>query len=228
MAQLHLEPLGPEGLIDSGAEEELFRRVGQEAAKKVLLSRWQTADEVRELQCEVCAERLKPLGAKPKSLRTLCGTMVVQRQVYYCAWCQRTAAPLDERLGVEESGITPGLMRVICRSALELPYEQSQRLLSDTLGFSPCSGREVERIAKRHGARIERLAAAEQAGSAAAGLKKRQKPRYITAIDAAMMMRVSLPLPPTLLGANKWPPLAIVSGSICSPELWMKGISVWL
>ncbi|MGH9882819.1 MAG: ISKra4 family transposase, partial [Pyrinomonadaceae bacterium] len=168
------------------AEEELFRRVGQEAAKEVLVSRWQAADKVRELQCAVCAERLKPLGAKQKSLRTLCGAMTVKRQVYYCGQCQRTEAPLDQRLGVEASGITPGLMRVICRSALELAYEQSQRLLSDTLGFSPCSAREVERIAKRHGGRIERLAG-EQPGGAAGALKKSNKPRYITAIDAAMI-----------------------------------------
>ena len=182
-----MEPLGAEGLIDSGAEEELFRRVGQEAAKEVLVRRWQAADEVRELQCGICAYRLKPLGAKPKRLRTICGTMSVKRQVYYCAQCQRTEAPLDQRLGVAGSGITPGLMRVICRSALELAYEQSQRLLRDTLGFAPCSAREVERIAKRHGDRIERLQGAAQADSAAQGLKKKQKPRYITAIDAAMI-----------------------------------------
>jgi len=149
LGQLHLEPLGPEGLIDSGAEEELFRRAGQEAAKEVLGARWEGADKVRELQCEHCAARLKPLGAKQKKLRTLCGVMAVKRQVYYCGGCQRTVALLDQRLGVEESGITPGLMRMICRSALELAYEQSQKLLNDTLGFSPCSAREVERIAKK-------------------------------------------------------------------------------
>src|SRR5262245_43662702 len=68
----------------------------------------------------------------------------------------QTKAPLDRRLGVESSGMTPGLMRLVCRTALELPYQQSQRLLNDTLGFTPCSAREIERIAKEHGQRIEK------------------------------------------------------------------------
>jgi hypothetical protein len=46
-------------------------------------------------------------------------------------------------------------MRVICRVALELAYKQSADLLADALGFLPCSAREVERIAKRHGARMD-------------------------------------------------------------------------
>jgi hypothetical protein len=187
LAQLTLEPLAPEGAIDSGAEEELFRRLGREAAKEALRLRWQAADEVRESPCcGSCGQALKALGAKPKRLRTLCGSLTMQRRVYYCEPCQQTEAPLDQRLGVVESGITPGLMRVICRSALELAYEQSQSLLHDTLGFSPCSAREVERIAKKHGARIERLAAG-QSVAVVSQRKKRPKPRFITAIDAAMI-----------------------------------------
>lgn len=187
LGQLHLAPLACEGLIDSGAEEELFRRAGQEAAKEVLAARWQAADGLREMSCEACEKRMRRLGARSKRLRTLCGVLEVERQVYYCARCQRTAVPLDRRLGVEESGTTPGLMRVICRSALELAYEQSQKLLSDTLGFSPGSARAVERIAKKHGEKIERLQSGEQSSSVARGSKRSRKPRYSIAIDAVLI-----------------------------------------
>ena len=51
--------------------------------------------------------------------------------------------------------MTPGLTRVVCRTALELAYQQSQQLLTDTLGFSPCSAREIERLAKQHGQALE-------------------------------------------------------------------------
>ena len=63
---------------------------------------------------------------------------------------------LDERLGVKDTGITPGRQRVIGRVALEMAYEQTRSLLKDTLGFVPCSSREIERIANRHGKEIEK------------------------------------------------------------------------
>jgi hypothetical protein len=87
---------------------------------------------------------------------------------------------------VSQTGLTAGLMRVICRTALELPYEQSQQLLTDTLGFSPCSAREMERVAKLHGQQIEQL----QAGAdKARPVRQRRRPRptYCLAIDGTMI-----------------------------------------
>lgn len=95
-----------------------------------------------------------------------------------------THAPLDRRLGTDETGITPGLMRVICRVALELAYEQSANLLADTLGFSPCSPREVERIAKRHGAKMDYKERVETMRSRPTG---RKGAVYCLAIDGVMI-----------------------------------------
>jgi len=183
-----LEPLGLDGGIDSGAEEELFRRMGQEAAKDALVKRWQEADRVVDFECGSCGRKAKRLGTRVRRMQSLCGSMKIERQVYYCAECQRTEVPLDERLGIGECGMTPGLMRVVCRTALELAYEQSQKLLSDTLGFTPCSAREVERIAKEHGGKIESLM--NQRGLSeivSAHVRRRRKARYCLAIDGVMI-----------------------------------------
>lgn len=183
LGELRLEPLKPEEGIDAGAEEELFRRSGQQAAATALARRWEQADEMAECVCRGCQGRMKALGQRPKQLRTLCGGVVVKRQVYYCSRCRQTRARLDERLGVDRTGITPGLTRVICRTALELAYQQSQQLLTDTLGFSPCSAREVERLAKQHGQALEGWQAVEP----------REKPKavgrgiYCLAIDGVMI-----------------------------------------
>jgi hypothetical protein len=189
LEQLHLEPVSPEGVIDAGAEEELFRRVGQQAARQALVQRWEQADEVAsEPECEGCGQRMKALGKRSKQVRTLCGEGMIQRHVYYCSGCRRTQVPLDQRLGLEQSGMTPGLGRVVCRTALELAYQQSQRLLTDTLGFSPCSAREVERIAKQHGQGLEaRLA--EQSGPERRMTRPGSTARvhYCLAIDGVMI-----------------------------------------
>jgi hypothetical protein len=41
---VNLEQLSGVGAIDSGAEEELFRRIGQHAAGELLVKTWQDAD----------------------------------------------------------------------------------------------------------------------------------------------------------------------------------------
>lgn len=184
---MSLEQLGGAGSIDSGAEEELFRRVGQQAAGKLLTERWQEADAGSIEQCEQCKESMKPMGRRKKTLQTVCGAVKIDRRVYYCAQCGQTKAPLDRRLGVESSGMTPGLMRLVCRTALELPYQQSQRLLNDTLGFTPCSAREIERIAKEHGQRIENSQFEEKAAEQKQDTRTQRNIRYCLAIDGVMI-----------------------------------------
>jgi len=186
MGEMQLDALEGEGEIDTGAEEELFRRVGRQAAASALGRRWEQAD-AGEPVCRRCGGELKNLGPRSKTVQTVCGPVAVRRRVFYCRRCQQTRVPLDERLGVEDSGLTPGLMRLLCRTALELPYEQSQALLNDTLGFTPCSAREAERVAQRHGERLEQQKAAlttPRRLSRPAGVSKRL---YCLAIDGTMI-----------------------------------------
>jgi hypothetical protein len=147
--------------------------------------RWEQADGGTPV-CGQCGGGLKNLGTRAKTVQTVCGPVPVRRRVFYCRRCQQTRVPLDERLGVEGSGLTPGLRRLLCRTALELPYEQSQALLSDTLGFTPCSARELERVAQGHGRQLETPPPAGSAGPFSR-LARTSKPRYGLAIDGTMI-----------------------------------------
>jgi Uncharacterised protein family (UPF0236) len=207
--QLQLEPLAAGESIDAGAEEELFRRVGQQAAREALVRRWEQADPETGPECGRCRQRMKGLGKRSKQLRTLCGEVPIERRVYYCWGCQQTEAPLDRQLGLEHSGLTPGLARVVCRTALELAYQQSQHLLTDTLGFAPCSAREVERIAKQHGAWLEE---GQAEGSRPEPKVRRtgSKPRaqYCLAIDGVMIAG----LPDTDTHCVNWHEVKLATG----------------
>lgn len=152
-----MEPLETEGPIDAGAEEELFRDLGRQAAGEVLSRRWESAGTGAVGRCCQCGAQLQDLGLRSKGFQTLCGPIKLMRRVGYCGHCHETNAILDERLGVNDTGITPGLQRVICRVALEMAYEPTGALLKDTLGFAPCSSREIERIANRHGEEMGKL-----------------------------------------------------------------------
>ena len=125
---------------------------------------------------------MRDLGKRSKVFRTLCGPIRLRRRVGYCGSCRVTEASLDERLGADETGITPGLRRVICRVALELAYAPTGALLRDVLGMAPCSSREIERIAKRHGTQME-----EPVSVTAEGRSRRAKRTYCLAIDGVMV-----------------------------------------
>lgn len=186
ISELRLEPLQGNERIDCGAEEELYRRAGQEAAGRLLATRWQDGDVASKATCGQCQGKMRAMGRREKRVRTLCGSVGLERKVFYCTGCKVTKAPLDERLGIAETGITPGLSRVVCRTALELPYTQSQQLLSDSLGFKPCSAREIERIADQHGERIEQMKHLGDFKPAAEAMAHK-KDHYCLAIDAGMI-----------------------------------------
>jgi hypothetical protein len=132
--------------------------------------------------CRKCGMELQGLGLRLKVFRTLCGPVRLRRQVGYCSHCRETTATLDARLGADETGITPGLRRVICRVALELAYEPTRLLLRDTLGFAPCSSREIERVAVCHGEQMDKPS------SVAGGIRpQRTKRIYCLAIDGVMI-----------------------------------------
>ena len=204
-----MEPLAAGERIDAGAEEALFRRAGQQAAREALVRRWEQADAETEAECRGCRQRMKGLGQRSRQLRTLCGEMTLQRRVYYCSSCRQIEAPLDRQLGLERSGVTAGLARVVCRTALELAYQQSQNLLTDTLGFTPCSAREVERIAKQHGQVLEETQPDQSGPEAKAGPRAcTRRARYCLAIDGVMIAG----LPDTDTHCVNWHEVKLATG----------------
>ncbi len=174
--------------VDAGAEEELFRRMGQQVVCQKLGQRWQAADQTKEAHCSQCKQKMKALGRRAKRIHSLCGPIALQRQVFYCPRCRQTEAPLDRRLGVGIGEVTAGLRRLICRTSLELAYQSSQQLLTDSLGFEPCSTREVERICRWHGADLEKQQK-ERGWAASSAIRKPlpTKSHYCIAIDGVMI-----------------------------------------
>jgi hypothetical protein len=186
LTELEIEPPGLSGSIDTAADEEIYRRVGYHAITAALAQRWEAADGAMIMQCAGCRQTMKPIGGRKKDVHTICGTVAVKRRKYYCGKCERTIAPLDQRLGIDETGITPGMMRILCRTALELAYMKSESLLTDILGFRPCSAREIERIANKHGEKLEGRISAESV-SDVTGSSHCNSRKYCLMIDAAMI-----------------------------------------
>jgi hypothetical protein len=78
---LRLEPLGADGPIDAGAEEELFRDLGRQAAAEVLARRWENAGTGSVGKCRDCGGQLQDLGLRSKRFQTLCGPIQLRRRM---------------------------------------------------------------------------------------------------------------------------------------------------
>ena len=193
LSGLKLAPIGPDELLDSGAEEQLFRDLGRRAVLARLRERWQAADPEPERYCPQCGSPRTELGVRGRTVRTISGVMELCRRVTYCPRCQVTDAALDRRLGLEQGGVTPALARVLTRTSLEVAYDPGKALLTDVLGFTPCSAREMERIAKHHGQRVE--AAAFSVPSIGCPHPVKRAAHYCIAIDGVMIP--GLPNPQT-------------------------------
>ena len=63
--------------------------------------------------CAQCGKETSGLGQRPKRVHLLLGELVLPRCCYYCANCHSTWAPLDQQLGIDQSGRSPRLVEAI-------------------------------------------------------------------------------------------------------------------
>jgi hypothetical protein len=102
-------------------------------------------------------------GARAKTITTVLGPVQVMRAWYHCGECGHGFAPLDERLGVAGTPLSPGLTQMIARGGAEVPFGKAATLIKDLAGVA-VSAKTVERSAEAPGA-TARAAAADEAAA---------------------------------------------------------------
>jgi hypothetical protein len=101
-------------------------------------------------------------GGRAKTITTVLGPVRVMRAWYHCQECGHGFAPLDQRLGVAGTPVSPGLTQMIARAGAEVPFGKAAGLLEDLAGVA-VSARTVERSAEASGAATRAAGAAEAA-----------------------------------------------------------------
>jgi hypothetical protein len=103
------------------------------------------------------------VARRPKTVRTLLGSIETVRGYYHCATCGHGFAPLDDRLGVAGTSLSPGLARACALAGAEMPYDTSRRFIATVTGLDLASTSTLARTTRAHGARARALIAAEHA-----------------------------------------------------------------
>ena len=87
--------------------------------------------------CPKCGREMKRRRRKvPKTFLTRVGEVTLRRSCCYCRRCGESRVPLDERLGLEGTSMSPGAERMDAEPAVEVPCRKAESLLRQLSGLS--------------------------------------------------------------------------------------------
>lgn len=101
------------------------------------------------------------VARRTKTVRTLLGPIEVRRGYYHCGACRHGFAPLDARLGVDGTSLSPGLARACALAGAEMPYAKSGEFIATVTGLDLASTSTLARATRAQGARARDLITAE-------------------------------------------------------------------
>lgn len=103
--------------------------------------------------CE-CGHVMKSVGLREKVIQTILGSVHFRRSLYGCASCGKTCFPGDALLGVEGTGFSPGLRRMMARAGSRTSFAEAEEDLREYAGLE-IGRKEIERVAEAVGRQIE-------------------------------------------------------------------------
>jgi hypothetical protein len=90
------------------------------------------------------------VGYRGKHLDTVLGPVTLTRAWYHCGDCHAGTAPRDVELGTAGASLSPGLRRMVARTAASKPFAQAREDLAELAGVE-LSTKRVERAAEADG-----------------------------------------------------------------------------
>jgi hypothetical protein len=97
---------------------------------------------------------------RAKIADTVLGPVEVRRAYYHCADCGHGVIPKDSELGVEHASMSPGLAKMVARTAAAAPFAKASGLLGELAGITLTTKR-IERSAEADGAAASAAIGAE-------------------------------------------------------------------
>jgi hypothetical protein len=126
---------------------------------------WAGTDTPARTGCPDAGHRARLVARRTKTVRTLLGSLETVRGYYHCRDCKHGFAPLDTRLGVAGTSLSPGLARACALAGAEMPYDTSRRFIATVTGLDLASTSTLARATRTQGARARDLIAAEPAAT---------------------------------------------------------------
>lgn len=153
----------------TGGVLEAIERAAQTSAARIGLAAvagvidWAAQHAPASVPCPDGGHRARLVQRRPKTVRTLLGAVSTTRGYYHCDPCRQGFAPLDTRLGVAGTSLSPGLARAAALAGAEMPYARSFELIATLTGLDLASTSTLARVTRAQGARARAAIDAEHA-----------------------------------------------------------------
>lgn len=135
-----------------------------------------------------CGESQRFVEYRPKTIATLLGDVTIQRAYYRCGSCKTSSLPYDERIGLGDGQVSPGLAKASTLMGIQEPFAPASQMLYELTGRR-VSARTVERLTQKVGtwAEQEESAAAERMKTWDAPVPEVTPERLYVAVDGTMV-----------------------------------------
>lgn len=148
-----------EGALDLEGAEFYVRTSVLALGAAVLEQLLQNVGVGRQAKPRQCARGHRPClmqstGVRAKTLHTILGPVRFARSRYVCPVCGSVEFPGDTLLGVQATGFSPGLRRLMTRAGCRESFGEAAQDLK-VYGAIPVDPKDVERVAESTGRAIE-------------------------------------------------------------------------
>lgn len=101
-----------------------------------------------------CGQSARFAGRRTKTFTSVLGPLQLERAYYHCPHCERGSCPRDQALGLVDSSLSPGVLRMVGLVGAMVSFEEGDALLRGLAGLAVGS-KQVERSAKALGEAID-------------------------------------------------------------------------
>ena len=151
--------------IETAARREVLRVAGRAIEQRFNADKSDYAGST--IPC-ACGELARYVDRREKTFQSVLGALTLERAYYHCSRCDSGFCPRDRALGLEESSLSPGVLRMVGQVGAAVSFEEGQELLHELAGVD-VSAKQIERYAEALGREIaedERRIVEPQAPSA--------------------------------------------------------------
>lgn len=142
--------------MDLEAWESCLRRIVLKAGAGVLeelLHDVGCGRRAESVSCE-CGRAMQSVGLRNKTIQTILGPIRFRRSLYVCPSCGKGCFPGDLILGVQNTGYSPGLRRLMARAGSRTSFADAEDDLREYAGLD-IGRKEIQRIAEEVGKEVD-------------------------------------------------------------------------
>jgi len=149
------------GALDLEATEMALREGMHQLGSRILEKLLELDPQPLDAKTVDCGQghAARWLSWRRKQLLTVLGPIQIRRSYYYCEICGRGVHPQDRQWGIEGTGFSPGVQRLMARLGSKESFEEAREDLAELAGVKVVT-KQVERVSEQLGQQVRGWTAA--------------------------------------------------------------------